>query len=75
MIDEFQQEIDKIDRELLKTSSIRLQQVLREMEDYQLKILALHVEAQYLQAEMQDILEARRLTRLSKENYVAQDKP
>ena len=66
MDDEFTKEIDRIDRQILKEHSLKLQLVLREMEDYQIKILALQVEAQYLQNEMQDILDARRLARLSK---------
>ena len=66
MDDEFTKEIDRIDRQILKEHSLKLQLILREMEDYQIKILALQVEAQYLQNEMQDILDARRLARLSK---------
>ena len=66
MDDEFKKEIDRIDRQILKEHSLKLQLILREMEDYQIKILALQVEAQYLQNEMQDILDARRLARLSK---------
>jgi hypothetical protein len=67
MDDEFTSIIETQEREFLKGFSVRLQQVLREMEDNQIKVLALQAEAQYLNYEIQQVLESRRLARLSKE--------
>jgi len=47
----------------LKERSARLQAVLREMEDHQVKMLALQAEAQYLQYEIHETLCSRKMMR------------
>lgn len=60
-------DIERAEKVALKELSIELSKTLREMEDYQIKLLALQAQAQFIQMSIQDLLESRRLARISKE--------
>ena len=59
--------MDQAERAALEELSSELSKVLREMEDYQIKVLALQAQAEFIQMSIQEILEGRRLARFSKE--------
>lgn len=50
-------------QQYLKEHALRLESVLKDMEDLQLKLLALQVEAQYIQQEMNTCIQDEWLSR------------
>jgi hypothetical protein len=53
-------------QQFIKEHALRLESILREMEDLQMKILALQVEAQYEQSLVIEAVHTQRLSRDSK---------